>query len=139
MERMRSADVYDVNRSVGQHRFVIVVDLERSPILSLQLFFILLPSRTDGCDFSARNLVEGRDVRPGDPSQSDYANVDVIHSMGSPFYIFLSHIFLLAKPETGKCGRGKYGSVIYEISRQTVYGANIIFRSSAFCSSGSCG
>src|SRR5262245_20701265 len=79
MERMRSADVYDVNRRVGQHRVVIVVDLERSPILPLQLFFILLPSRTDGCDLGPRNLVEGRDVRPGDPAQSDYANVDVIH------------------------------------------------------------
>src|SRR5215510_9215913 len=79
MERMRSADVYDVNRRVGQHRSVVVVDLERSPILSLQLFFILLPSRTDGCDLSPRNLVECRDVRPGDPAQSDYANVDVIH------------------------------------------------------------
>src|SRR5262245_54249267 len=76
---MRSADVYNVNRRVGQHRFVIVVDFERSPILMLHLFFILLTSRTDGCDLSPRNLVEGRDVRPGDPAQSDYANVDVIH------------------------------------------------------------
>src|SRR5262245_33160974 len=139
MERVRSADVYDVNRRVGQHRFVIIVDLERSPILSLQLFFVLLPSRTDGCDLGPWNFVEGGDVRPGDPAQSDYANIDIIHSMSSPFYIFLSHIVLSAKPETGECGRGKYGSMISEISRQKGYGAKIIFGSSAFCSSGSRG
>src|SRR5262245_1357924 len=100
---MRSADVYDVNRRVGQHRVVIIVDLERSSILSLQLFFILLPSRTDGRDLSPRNLVEGRDVRPGYPAQSDYANVDVIHSMSSP-WIKCTAIDFSAFCSNGSCG-----------------------------------
>ncbi len=84
VQRMRRADVYDVDRGVFQHRIIIAIGFERRSVLPLQFFFVQLAARADGGDFRSRNFVEGRDVRSRDPAQADYANVDVIHLL-SPF------------------------------------------------------
>jgi hypothetical protein len=74
MQRVRGADVDDVDVGVGEHRVVVGVRAQRHAVLRFERRGVVLSTRTDGRDARARDVLERLDVRARHPPEPDDAN-----------------------------------------------------------------
>src|SRR5690606_31231855 len=88
MERVRCTDIHDVDGRILQHFFITAVGLQRNSELLLELRFIEFTTRTDRRDIRPFHVLEGFDVGPSAPPESNNADIQI-----TPKFL-LSFLFL---------------------------------------------